>query len=274
MTITISPELVALVRDGLYFDLQGCLEEMDSAIRSRDRHAIRVAIEAGLAWAGDALALLDAVGWFDLADERPVEVDVCRHREVLLGAISTRTQAERGVQGDANASEEDRSRAIAREKQLAELATRIRGAASGAGTVLVPASLVDLLREALVSVVADCAGAIEDDGRDHPGSLDGTLLRRFDAYRALLEQVGLHATVPAVAVEVDAVHRRALVGVLRERRDCERYLMWAVDMARSRRRVARIEEFMSSAGLQDEQDRRAAGALCDEGFGPVAWGCE
>lgn len=271
MTITIPPELVALVRDGLYFDLQGCLEEMDSAIRSRERQDVRVVIEAGVAWAGGALALLDVVGWLDVVEERAVEVDVCRHREVLLGAISTRTQSERAVQGDANASEEDRSSAIAREKQLAALATRIRGA-SGAGTVVVPASLVDLLREALVSVVADCAGAIEDDGRDHPGSLDGTLLRRFDAYRALLEQVGLHATVPAVAVEVDSVHRGALVGVLRERRDCERYLMWAVDMARSRHRVARIEEFMSTAGLQDEKDRRAAFALCDEG--PVAWGCE
>jgi hypothetical protein len=271
MTITIPPELVALVRDGLYFDLQGCLEEMDSAIRSRDRLDIRVAIEAGLAWAGDALALLDVVGWLEVANERAVEVDVCRHREVLLGAISTRTQSERAVQEDANASEEDRSRAIVREKQLAELATRVQ-AASSAGTVLVPASLVDLLREALVSVVADCAGAIEDDGREHPGNLDGTLLRRFDAYRALLEQVGLHATVPAAAVEVDSAHRGPLVGVLRERRDYERYLMWAVDMARSRRRIGRIEEFMSSAGLQDEQDRRTALALCDES--PVAWGCE
>jgi hypothetical protein len=44
-----------------------------------------------------------------------------------------------------------------------------------------------------------------------------------------------------------------------------------VDMARSRRRVERIDEFMSAAGLQDARDRRAALALCDEG---PAWGCE
>jgi hypothetical protein len=49
-----------------------------------------------------AQALLDALGWFDLADEQAVEVDACRHREVLLGAISTRTQSERAVQGDAH----------------------------------------------------------------------------------------------------------------------------------------------------------------------------
>jgi hypothetical protein len=125
MTITISPGLVPLVRDGLYFDLQGRLEEMDDAISSRDRCDIRGVIEAGLAYARGALTLLDAVGWFDVSDERAVEVDVCRYRGVLLGAISTRMESERAVHGDTDASEEERAQTLTREGLLAELSQRV-----------------------------------------------------------------------------------------------------------------------------------------------------
>jgi hypothetical protein len=176
MTMTIFPELVPLVRDGLYFDLQGRLEEMDGAIRSRRRQDIRDVIEGGLACAEDARALLDVLGWLDMEGEQAVVVDVCRHREVLLGAISTRMDSERSVRGDASAGEEERVQAFTREGLLAEFAARVKGATSAsAGMAVVPASLVDLLREALVSVLADCAGAIEDDGYEHPGGLDGAL---------------------------------------------------------------------------------------------------
>lgn len=263
MTLTIFPELVPLVRDGLYFDLHGCLEELDGAIRSRSRQDIRDVIGAGLAHAEGARALLDALGWRDVAEERAVEVDVYRYRRVLLGAIWTRMESERSVQGDTEASGEERAQACTREGLLAELAARVKGAA-GAEPVVVPALLVDLLREALVSAVADCAGEIENAGREHPGGLDGRLLERFDAYRALLEEIGLQGTVPAAAVGVDlSVHRWALVSVLRGRRDCERYLVWAVDAARARRCAARIEEFMSTTGLEDARDRRAPGAPCE-----------
>jgi hypothetical protein len=277
MTITIFPELVPLVRDGLYFDLQGRLEEMDGAIRSRSRQDIRGVVGAGLAHAGGARALLDALGWRDAADERAVEVDVCRYREVLLGAISTRMESERSVQGDTEASREERAQAVTREGLLAELAARVQGASS-ASAVVVPASMVDLLREALVSALADCAGEIEDAGREHPGGLDGRLLERFDAYRALLEEIGLVPSVPVVAVRVDlSVHRWALVSVLRGRRDCERFLAWAADAARARRCAARIEEFLSASGLEEGRDRRAPGAPCEpheEISRRVAWGCE
>ncbi len=279
-TMTIFPELVPLVRDGLYFDLQGRLEEIDGAIRSRGRQDIRAVVEAGLDYAGEARALLDAMGWLDMAGEQAVEVDVSRHREVLLGAISTRMASERSVQGDAEASDEQRAQAFTREGLLVELGARVRDAsdASAVLVVVLPASLVGLLREGLVSALADCAGEIEEDGREPPGGLDGRLLQRFDAYRALLEVLGLQGTVPAVAVRVDlSVHRWALVSVLRWRRDCERYLVWAVDAARARRCAARIEEFMSASGLEEAQDRRGPRARCephDEPGHRVAWGWE
>lgn len=277
MTLTIFPELVPLVRDGLYFDLQGHLEEIDGAIRSRNRQDIRAVVEAGLAHAEGARALLDALGWLDMAGEQAVEVDVRRHREILLGAISTRMGSERAVQGDGSANEE-RVQAFTREGLLAELAARVREASGASAGVVVPASLVDLLRESVVSALADCAGEIEDDGHGHLGSLDGRPLERFDAYRALLEVVGLLPTFPAAAVRVDlSAHRWALVSALRARRDCERYLGLAVEAARARRSAARIEEFMSTAGLVDAQDRRAPDAgrePHDESCRPVAWGCE
>jgi hypothetical protein len=90
----------------------------------------------------------------------------------------------------------------------------------------------------------------------------------------LLDEVGLLPTFPAVPVQVDlSAHRWALVGALRARRDCERYLGLAVEAARARRSAARIEEFMSTAGLEDAQDRRTPGAP-GEGSRPVAKGCE
>jgi hypothetical protein len=283
-TMTIFPELVPLVRDGLYFDLQGRLEAIDGAIRSRHRQDIRAVIEAGFAYAEGARALLDVLGWLDMAGEQAVEVDVCRHRDVLLGGLSTRMESERAVRGDASASEEERAQAFTREGLLAELAGRVREAASGAGAggaagggvVVVPASLVDLLRESLVSALADCAGEIEDEGREHPGGLDGRL-ERLGAYRSLLEVVGFQGTVPPVAVRVDlSAHRWALVSALRGRRDCERYLGLAAEAARRRRSAPRIEEFMSSAGLEDARDCRAAAFPAEprESCGPVAWGCE
>ncbi|HSZ70593.1 MAG TPA: hypothetical protein VK756_09540 [Solirubrobacteraceae bacterium] len=195
--MTIFPELVPLVRDGLYFDLQGRLEEIDGAIRSRGRQDIRAVVEAGLDHVGEARALLDALGWLDMAGEQAVEVDVSRHREVLLGAISMRMASERSVQGDAEASDEQRAQAFTREGLLAELAARVRDASDASAVMVVlPASLVGLLREGLVSALADCAGEIEEDGREHPGGLDGRPLQRFDAYRALLEVLGLQGTVP------------------------------------------------------------------------------
>ncbi|HSZ69158.1 MAG TPA: hypothetical protein VK756_02235 [Solirubrobacteraceae bacterium] len=277
--MTIFPELVPLVRDGLYFDLQGRLEEIDGAIRSRGRQDIRGVVEAGLARAEEARALLDAVGWLDVAGEQAAVVDVCRHRELLLGAIATRMASERSVQGDGEASGEQRAQAFTREGLLVELAGRVREASDAStGVAVVPASLVSLLREGLVSALADCAGEIEEDGREHPGGLDERPLQRFDAYRALLEELGLQSTVPAVGVRLDlSVHRWALVSVLRWRRDCERYLVWSVDAARARRCAARIEEFMSTAGLQEPQDRRGPRARCephDESSQQVAWGWE
>ena len=258
MRIIIPGELVPLVRDGLYFDLHGQLEKAAALIEPRGREGTGPAIEDGLVRAEGARALLDVVGWQEPAEACAVEVDVRWHREALLRALLTRIESECGVRGDQNASEEDRAQASARCDWLAELVARVE-ATRRTGSVTVPASFVDLLREALVSGLADCAGKIEDAGHSEPGGIDGRLLEPFDAYRALLERVGWVRVVPAVAVEVElSVHRWALVSALRQRLVCELYIAHEVDLRRARCRAGRIEAFLSTAGLEDDAEDSGA----------------
>jgi hypothetical protein len=65
MTIVIPEELVPLLRDGLYFDLHGQLEEANGLIEPRNRADISVGVVGCLARAEGARALLDVVGWID-----------------------------------------------------------------------------------------------------------------------------------------------------------------------------------------------------------------
>lgn len=62
MTIAIPEELVPLLRDGLYFDLHGQLEEAGGLIEPRNRADISAGVAGCLARAEDARALLDVVG--------------------------------------------------------------------------------------------------------------------------------------------------------------------------------------------------------------------
>lgn len=79
MTIIIPDELVPLLRDGLYFDLHGQLEEAVALIEPRGRADIRAAVAGCLGRAKGTRALLDVLGWIEPVD-RPsvVEVDVRR----------------------------------------------------------------------------------------------------------------------------------------------------------------------------------------------------
>ena len=72
MTITISAELIPLLRDGLYFDLHGHLDEMASAIEPRGREDICEVVSRSVERANGAFALFDVVGWVAPAQERAV----------------------------------------------------------------------------------------------------------------------------------------------------------------------------------------------------------
>ncbi len=63
MTIVIPEELVPLLRDGLYFDLHGQLEEAGALVEPRGRADISDGVAGCLARAERARALLDVVGW-------------------------------------------------------------------------------------------------------------------------------------------------------------------------------------------------------------------
>jgi hypothetical protein len=92
--------------------------------------------------------------------------------------------------------------------------------------VTVPARLVNLLREALVTRLARAAERFASDGCSSPAAgIDWQLLEPFDAYRALLESIGAERTATKEHVEVDlSVHRWALESALHERLATERLL--------------------------------------------------
>lgn len=128
MTIVIPEELVPLLRDGLYFDLHGHLEEAGSLIEPRRRADISDGLAGCSARAEGARALLDVVGWIDpIETPTDVEVDVRRHRDALLRALLTRIASEHSVEEDPEVSDEDRARAKARIDQLVDLIAQTEG---------------------------------------------------------------------------------------------------------------------------------------------------
>ncbi len=128
MTIAIPEELVPLLRDGLYFDLQGQLDEASGLIEPRNRADISTGVAGCLARAEGARALLDVVGWIDpIETPTTVEVDVRQHRDALLRALLTRIASEHSVEEDPEVSDEDRATAKARVNQLADLIAQAEG---------------------------------------------------------------------------------------------------------------------------------------------------
>lgn len=127
MTITIPPELVPLLRDGLYFDLQGQVDETSALVEPRDRGDIRTEVEERFARAEATRRLLDVVGWYEPEEgPPPVEVDMREHRDALLRALLTRVESEGDLAAaDKMASEAERAAAQVRAGQLADLIQRV-----------------------------------------------------------------------------------------------------------------------------------------------------
>lgn len=129
MAIVIPVELLPLVRDGLYFDLHGQLEEANGLIEPRNRAGdISAGVAGCLARAESVRALLDVVGWIDPIDApTDVEVDVRQHRDALLRALLARIASEHSVEEDPEVSEQERAVAKARVSQLADLIAQAEG---------------------------------------------------------------------------------------------------------------------------------------------------
>jgi hypothetical protein len=127
MTITIPSELVPLLRDGLYFDLQGQVDETSALVEPRDRGDIRAEVEERFARAEATRRLLDVVGWYEPEEgPPPVEVDVREHRGALLRALLTRVESEGDLAAaDTMASEAERAAARVRAGQLTDLIQRV-----------------------------------------------------------------------------------------------------------------------------------------------------
>jgi hypothetical protein len=128
-TIVIPEELVPLLRDGLYFDLHGQLEEANGLIEPRNRaDDISAGVAGCLARAEGARALLDVVGWIDpIEAPTAAEVDVCQHHDALLRALLTRIASEHSVEEDPEVSDEARATAKERISQLADLIAQAEG---------------------------------------------------------------------------------------------------------------------------------------------------
>jgi hypothetical protein len=126
--IVIPDELVPLLRDGLYFDLHGQLEEAGALIEPRGRADIRAAVNGCLARAKGTRALLDVLGWIEPVESPSVvEVDARKHRTALLRTLVTRIESEHGIEEDPEVSDENRMAVKARISQLADLITQAQG---------------------------------------------------------------------------------------------------------------------------------------------------
>jgi hypothetical protein len=122
----------------------------------------------------------------------------------------------------------------------------------------VPAGFVNLLRGALEERLGSTARELGRGVHHRWGvRIDTKLLEPFDAYRALLDNIGWKRTRPAAAVEVDlSLHRWALGSALRERLDKDRDLAeldkrskeFLALRERAQRDVKRIEAFMAGLG--------------------------
>ncbi len=124
-TITIPAELVPLVRDGCYSDLQGQLEATSSVIEHR-RGDTCAQVDDGLARADATRALLDVIGWFEPVDEDyAIDVNLHGHREAVLRAALERIGRERGIETNEHAGIEDRAQAKVNTEQLAAFVQRV-----------------------------------------------------------------------------------------------------------------------------------------------------
>jgi hypothetical protein len=112
--VTVPVALVAPLRDGLYADLQSCVEETGAVVRRRDRERIRAEVKERFDRAEPIRNLLDVVGWYEPEEgPPPVEVDLREHSDALLHALLTQVKSESDVAADTTAPEAKRSAAAA-----------------------------------------------------------------------------------------------------------------------------------------------------------------
>jgi hypothetical protein len=120
-------------------------------------------------------------------------------------------------------------------------------------TLIVPAGLVDVLREAVVCELCRTAGEIETAGQTPSNGIDPADFADFDRFRALLGVVGFVRGVPPVGVQVGLdAHRWALTTALQGRLRHERDMMDSVpatpegarQAGRATRRARAIEAFL------------------------------
>ncbi|HEV3321482.1 MAG TPA: hypothetical protein VG147_04745 [Solirubrobacteraceae bacterium] len=131
MTVVIPEELLAPLRDGLFFDLYVQVEEASALIDPRKRGNIGGEVRACLARANRTRALLDVVGWVEPVEvPTAVEVDARKHREALLRTLLARIESEHGIEEDPEASDEARAAAKARIGQLTDLIVGVEEAGS------------------------------------------------------------------------------------------------------------------------------------------------
>ncbi|MFI4977378.1 MAG: hypothetical protein ACHQC8_01675 [Solirubrobacterales bacterium] len=112
--ITIPAKAVLRLREALYSQLGDVAEELASADRRPGREVHDEWSEA-VARFDRARALLDEIGWTESDPERDAEIDLDRHRQVIVAALSDQLEAERYLMADkGRAAESQRQRAYGR----------------------------------------------------------------------------------------------------------------------------------------------------------------
>jgi hypothetical protein len=125
MSIIIPPELVPLLRDGLFFDLQGQLERAERPVRDRERRDDTAsAVAQALTDADGTRALLDVVGWVEdvsAPENEPVVIRGERHRPALVRGLRERIASDTSAAEDEAAGISERTQAKVRAEELAAI---------------------------------------------------------------------------------------------------------------------------------------------------------
>jgi hypothetical protein len=254
MSTTIPAPVVTELRGALYHQLGGTAEDLASVHYEPPTERLSEWSEP-LARVDRARALLDRIGWCAPDPERDVEIDLDRHRRVIVDALGHDLILCRSLASEKGDAAKDRERARAQ-------AVLIEAFAESAGLdlvhepeqrITVPDDFLPLLTECVLGVMHDAAEELEQAGFDvdsYPEPLE-----QLGAIRAALDAIGWGATG---SVDL-GIHRWAFEKALRDRLATERHLQASAermptDAGKTQREIAyrhalEIETFMSDAGL-------------------------
>jgi hypothetical protein len=256
VSTTVPAAVVLELRGALYHQLGSTAEDLASA--DYDPPADRLSEwSEPLARLDRARVLLDRIGWVRSNPETGAEIDLDRHRRVILDALGTDLSIQRSLAGERDVRASAHVLAIEAFAASADLDLD----RDHEQRITVPDDTLDLLTRCLLSIMREAAELVEQCGFN--GDDYAEPLERFDVIRAALDAIKWGARAD---IDVSA-HRWALQLALTERlaseRDAVRDALESIErdrkggvreLQRARGYMQQIETLMTDAGLDIPTD--------------------